>query len=508
MMAYLSKLGKMKAFSPMTALFALALAGVSHGAVAAKAPKPAPLAAAPDLPTVAGAWVTLRNAPVFEAPSAKLHANWGPALPIGEPFRVEKVYGRWLYGSPLPLPRMPKAQLPKPGWVFSRMLLVPGDSDTLSPELALFTRAVLFHGHAAWEKLAPETSSPLNFYESLVLSKGTLEAFRAQDEVSAGWLPEALPPLLPSFLFDTYPEAHAEGEEKAPTIGLSGTDLNFLDQEFLVKKSGLDSAAVAANAKKLRAPPAPALDGKVKTALLGRYMLEKYFELPPLTHEEVDGYIYMRATAMRALSGCGNSVKEYWKNRRWNLFRVFRLKSRPEIKQPWLEVSLPGGYFAYSARAIDGAANEAELAFLLVRPLVREMRLERKTPQFAGKAWPAALNTLSEELWDQVLRSQSTKDSDNLDVADEIAVDIAAVECISRAGYRPAAGLSYLRKLSTKKEEAWAAWFFENAIGLDYRIERVNALVDESLAQKKFPAGQTTNVKRFGTAARHWNVMP
>ncbi|RYZ96658.1 MAG: hypothetical protein EOP11_23165 [Proteobacteria bacterium] len=382
----------------------------------------------------------------------------------------------------------------------------------MSPALSQFNRAVLYHGHAAWEKLgigvAPNRT-PLDFLESLVLSQGTLAAFAKQDETSASWLLH-LPPFLPS-LFETYPTAHAENpsaSEEAPSLGLSGTDLNFLDQEFAVKKSGLESAAEAAKAGRLRPPSVPALDARVKNALLGRFMLEKYFELPPLTHEEVDGYIYMRATAARSLSGCGNSVKEYWKNRRWNMFRVFRLKSRPEVRQPWLEVALPGGYFTYSARAIDGAANEAELAFLLVRPLVREMRIQRKAPKFTGRSWPAALNSLSEELWDQVLRAQSTKDSDNLDVADEIAVDMAAVECISRAGYRPMAGLSYLRKLSTKKEELWAAWFFENAIGLDYRLERVGTLVDDSLAQKKFPEGLATNPKRYGTAARHWNVMP
>lgn len=511
-MAALSKLGKMKAFSPKTAFFALVMAGTglsAWGAKAPKSPKPAVVVASPDLPTVAGAWVTLRGAPLFEAPSLKLHANWGPALPLGNAFRVEKVYGRWLYGSPVARPRMPAAQVPGPGWVFSRMLLVPGDKDTLSPALAQFSRAVLFHGRAAWEKLLPGVAPSLDFYESLVLSEGTLRAFRSQDEVSTSWLPDSLPPLLPSFLFETYPEARADSQdEKEPSLGLTGTDLNFLDQEFAIKKSGLDSASAAARSKALRPPAPPALDARVKNALLGRFLLEKYFERPALTHEEVDGYIYMRATAMRALSGCGNSVKEYWKNRRWEQFRVFRLKSRPEIKHPWLEVSLPGGYFAFSARAIDGAANEAELAFLLVRPLVREMRLQRKNPQFNGKAWPGALNAVSEELWDQVLRSQSTKDSDNLDVADEIAVDMAAVECISRAGYRPAAGLSYLRRLGTKKEEPWAAWFFENAIGLDYRLERVGTLVDESLAQKKFPAGLTTNVKRFGTAARQWNLMP
>jgi hypothetical protein len=163
---------------------------------------------------------------------------------------------------------------------------------------------------------------------------------------------------------------------------------------------------------------------------------------------------------------------------------------------------------ALSARAIDVAGNEAELAYLLVRPLVRELRIRHKKPVFHAKAWPGELETLSEDLWSQTLKAQSTKDSANLDVADEIAVDMAASECVSRAGYRPLSGISYLRKLSGKREESWSKWFFERSIGLDYRLERFSALLDEALAKDKFPAGKTSNPKRFATASRYWNLMP
>ena len=487
----------MKAFSLSAKILAATLA--SLGAQAAPEP------------VVSGPWAELRNSPLFEAPTQKLAPTWGPAIPVGNGFQVEKVYGRWLYGTPTPLARMPKGQEAKPGWIFSRMLLVPGDEDTLSSAQVSQARAVLYHGRKAWESLKLGTgtlTSPLDFYEGLTLSRGTLAAFSKQDESAVSWTEWKLPPLLPFFEGSTEAHADEKADEKAPSMGLTGTDLNFLDQEFAVKRTQAAQEEKVRNAKKLKPPGTPALDDKVRTALLGRFMLEKYLDLPPITHEEVDGYIYMRATAMRALEGCPATIQDYWKSRRWNLFRVFRLKSRQEVRHPWLEISLPGGYYAFSARALELAGNEAEMAYLLVRPLVREMRIEKKAPKFAKKAWPASLNSLSEELWDQVLRAQSTKDSENLDAADEIAVDLMAIECISRAGYRPMAGLSYLRKLSAKKEEPWAAWFRENSIGVDYRVERVNEILTAHLAAKKFPEGQASNPKRFSTAARHWNVMP
>ncbi len=296
--------------------------------------------------------------------------------------------------------------------------------------------------------------------------------------------------------------------QAAEPVGFSGTDLNFLDQEFAVVQKQKKKAQAARAASKLNPPKPPALDSSIRTQVLGRFMLEKYFELPVLTHEEVDGYVYMRATAMRALEGCAPDIRKYWEGRRWSAFRVYRLKSRPAEKHPWLEVALPGAYFTTSARAIDVATNEAELAFLLVRPLVRELKIQRKPVAFVAKDWPASLVALSEELWDGVLRAQSTRDSANLDVSDEINVDLLATECIARAGYRPQAGLNYLRKLALHREAPWAAWFFQHSIGLDYRLERFAELVDEALAKKRFPSGTVINNKRFSSATKHWNLLP
>jgi hypothetical protein len=441
--------------------------------------------------TVSGPWAELRSAPLFEAPLIPLAPTWGPSLPIGRSFRTEKVYGRWLYGTPEPLNRMPEKDFAKPGWVFSRMLLIPGDSDTLPPALVKKSHAILFHARKLWG----ERTASLDFLESLTLSQKTLAAFQAQDEAAMAW----------KFSFGL-PEARAADEKDPPPMGLSGTDLNFLDQEFRVIQEKKSVAKHRRDSLRLQPPPPPALDATVKEALFSRHLLQKKLSLPPLTHEELDGFIYMRATAMRALNGCPKEVRDYWKNRRWNFFRFFREKDDASIRHPWMDVALPGGYFALSARSLDVAGNEAEMAFLLVRPLVREKRLKRKKFPLPSKS--ADLDKDAEEAWRSWQNSQSTKESANLDVADEIAVDLVATECISRAGYRPMSGLSYMRKLSAKREENWAKWHFEHSIGWDYRLERLAAGLEESLLKKSFPEGKATNPKRFTTASRHWNLLP
>lgn len=449
--------------------------------------------------TISGPYTELRLAPIFDAKTQTLTKNWGATLPVGTPFRVEKIYGRWLYGTPEPRVGMSTKEHAKPGWIFSRMLLLGNDKDTLSAPLIKQTQAVIFHSRKAARKV--DLSMPsLDFLESLTLSRGTLNAFIGQDETALSSYFQRVPTFFPLAL--------AEEAELPPSMGLSGTDLGFLDQEFSIIQEKKKAEEKKRLARKLRPPMMPPIDPSIRNAILGRFMMKKYLEMPPLTHEEVDGYIYMRATALRALEGCPKEIQNYWKGRRWNHFRVFRMKSRPELKYPWLEISLPGGYFGLGARSIDIAGNEAELAFLLVRPLVREMRLKRMKPAFTTKGWPGELEIQSEEIWSQTLKSQSTKESENLDVADEIAVDMLATECISRGGYRPLAGLSYLRKLAVKREEPWSKWFFEHSIGLEYRMERFASLVAEALAKGKFPEGKATNPKRFATASRHWNLMP
>lgn len=452
------------------------------------------------VPLVAGPWTDLRKAPTFDAERIPLAKTWGPTLAPGTPFRVEKVYGRWLFGTPDPPKRMKPVDYAKPGWVFSRMLVLPGDKDTLTPEQSRKSFAVLYHSREARRKLKLSNDSvlaDLDFLESLAVSRKTLDAFSKGDETGLTWRPE----------ISLLPRAWA-AEETSPSMGLTGSDLSFLDQEFGVVVEKRKKQEAVRQAQILRPPKPPALDASARLGVLGRYMLQKYFELPPLTHEEVDGYVYLRATGLRALEGCPKPVRDFWKSRRWQAFRVFRLKSRPEVRHPWLDVALPGGYFTFSARAIDLASNESELAYLVVRSLVREARVKRPSVTFPGKDWTAALPNQSELLWDQTLRAQSTKDSENLDVADDIAIDRQAMECLGRAGYRPHAALSYLRKLGAAREEPWTRWVFSHAIGFDYRLERVNDELEEGLAKQDIPHGKVSNTKRFLSATRRWNLMP
>lgn len=448
-------------------------------------------------PVIGGPLVELRKAPTFASPAVPLAKTWGVAPPVGTPFQVEKVYGRWIYGRPDPLPNMRSADFSAPGWVFSRSLLLPGDADTLATSVVAQSRAVLYHARAIWKKLGWDDSA-LSFLEGLVLSKKTLAMFSAPENPPAASAGQ--PSLIPS--------AFASDDDSPAPLGLTGTDLSFLDQEIKVVQNRHAQEARKRVAKQVRVPLAPAIDDRTRAGLLGRHMLERYLELPPLSMEEVDGHIYMRALAMRALGGCSAKVRDYWKARRWGYFRVYRLKSRPEVKHPWFEIALPGGYFALSGRAIELAADEAELAFVLVRQLVREPRLKRPPFHFAKQGWPESLSPKAEQLWDQVLKAQSTKDAEGFDVADEIAVDQEAVQCLSTAGYRPMSAVAYLRKLAFNKDQPWAAWYAQHTIGLDYRIERLTALTQEALAQQKFPEGKDSRAKRYASAVKQWNILP
>ncbi len=449
-------------------------------------------------PKISGPLVELRKAPLFAAEPLPLARTWGPALPMGTGFQVEKVYGRWIYGRPVPPANMKPADFAPSGWVYTRSLLLPNDANTASATALKNSRSLLFHARAAWKKLglgAEPLRPSLDFLENLTLSRQTLAAFSRPEEGSGAG-------------FEWIPRARAAEEQAPAPLGLTGTDLNFLEQEIKVVQNKKKIEARQRELRRLKIPEPPPLDDKIRRGILGRYMLERYLELPALSLEEVDGSIYMRATAMRALHGCPKKIQDYWRDRRWNFFRVFRLKSRTQIKHPWFEIALPGGYFAVSGKAIELASNEAELAYLLVRQLVRELHVKRATPNFDKKSWPESLQAHSEVIWDQVLKAQSTKDADNIDVSNEIAIDTQAVECISRAGYRPLAAVAYLKKLVLHKDEPWAEWFTTNSIGLDYRLERVRAITEESVAQQKFPAGRDSQQKRFASAAKQWNLLP
>jgi hypothetical protein len=454
-----------------------------------------------DDPRIGGAWVELRTSPLFESPTEKMADTWGERIPPNDEFVVEKMFGRWIYGKPVPLKNMRKRDYPPAGWVYSRMLLLPGDESTASKTQAEEIYLTTHYSLLAWKKLGfkPMDNAflSMDFLESLVLSRKTMLAFRHFDEQTGNSA------SFPGVHLET--EAQAE-EKIQDEYGLVGANLDFLKQEFSAQQS-LHQKVEKKRLQKILLPPrVAALSSKVKTDILGRYMLNKYFTMPQLSHDEVDGFIYMKAITERALEGCSPKIQAYWQKRHWNIFRVYQLKSQAD-KNPWYQLELPGGYFSVSARAIDTANNEAELAFLLIRPLVRELRIHPPAPKF-GKKWPEELASLSETEWQEVLKNQSTLNSKNVDVSDEIQVDTDAVECLSRAGYASGAPLSYLKHLSMSREQPWAKWLSENMIGIDYRVERLGALIPEAIASHSFPEGHVVNQKRFSQATKGWNVLP
>ena len=181
-------------------------------------------------PLTAGPFTELRKSPLFQAPALSLAKTWGPAIPPNTPFQVEKVYGRWVFGRPTPLAQMKAKDFAPSGWVFSRNLLIRGDTDTINPLILQQGRSVIYHSRALNSK---EIHPALDFLETLVLSKRTLEAFSRPESNATG----------NGFKF--FPEAHAE--EENPGMGLTGTELNFLNQEIRVLQERRDRKSTRLN---------------------------------------------------------------------------------------------------------------------------------------------------------------------------------------------------------------------------------------------------------------------
>ncbi len=499
-----TKLNEMKAFFSTPSIFFRLLCWSAGGICLGIS------AQADQEPLVAGPLTPLRKAPVFESETVYLSKNWGPAIPMDRPFRVEKVYGRWLFGTPEPLPRMQASEYAAPGWVFSRFLLKPGDTDTASKKIRAEVQAILYHSGKIWELLGLAKDPQLlawNFYENLVLSKGALQQFQQQDQTNAEL--ENTPSLnYSSNYFSFLPiSAIANAEPGSESVGLTGTDLSFLDQEFKVVQQKKIEQKKQVEARKLKPPGSPTLTEQVKLALLGRYIASQHLVLPPLNHEEVDGFFYLKAVAKRALQGCPQKVQKYWQDRHWNFFRFYRTKNSP-VAHPWQEVTLPGGYFGVSAKAIDLAGDESELAFLLARQLVRESRLKFPKVKFPAKDWWRLLSEKSEDIFAARLKAQSGKFSDNLDVSDEIQIDLIAAECLAKSGYQAQSAHVFLRKMFLQREERWSQWFFQQAIGFEYRTEQVGERLKKEMELQKWNPDGVRNQKRFASVAKQWNLMP
>ncbi len=443
------------------------------------------------LPKVAGPWTQLRKSPLFEAPLERLASTWGPSIPAGTEFVIEKAYGRWLYGHPLPLRNMKRKDYAPNGWVYSRMLVPENDGAILSAKQFETFQLGIYYSHTLGFK-APLL---MEFLESMVLSRRTLAVFRNQDEVTKLELPS---------LFSS-----AWGADKGdPELGLSGTDLEFLRQEVKVVQQEKKKAEKVRISKILKAPKVKPLDDGLRRVVLGRFLAADNLRFPELLHEEVDGAVYMRAITERALEGCSDKVLKSWKDRRWVVLRILGIKGEKDSERNWHQLELPGGTFVVSARAIDTAQNEAELAFLLLRPLIRSTVLKFKLPKFSPKTWAEEVKEHHEEIWTAVNRSQSLRDAEDLDAADELEVDKLTMQCISRGGYDSAAAISYLQHLSLAREETWSKPFFDHFIGFDYRLKRIGELRAEGIAKGEIKAGGTFNKKRYTAVAKLWNVLP
>jgi hypothetical protein len=449
-------------------------------------------------PRIGSPWAQMLKEPLLQAEPLSLAPTWGPALPIGNDFRVEKVFGRWLFGTPAPLSRMKQKDFSPKGWIYSRHLLAPGDRNAESEMALAEVRSTIFFSRL---EIKGTAGDQIRFLDSLVLSQRTLQALSTQDERAISlWNGDRT-------LSELWGSKIAWAEEG---VGLVGSDLNFLKEEW---DSILRKRAAAERERKLRTLQAPAPPKRTRAtdlSIQGRKLLLENFRPAPLSPEEVDGHLYMRALSMRALNGCEPAVQAYWKNRSFRPFRVLNLKNQSSELRPWIELALPGGVFVYSARAMDMAANEAELAFLLVRSLVREFQLSRlgDSKESADPATKTPVKTPPLPSWSDAVNRQSSKINPAIDVGQETAADLAAIRCIGGAGYRPMAGLNYIRRLASEREQPWARWPLEHQIGWTIRVDKTQAEMGTLLKTGEIKEGSATNPKRFATALRFWNVIP
>jgi hypothetical protein len=448
-----------------------------------------------ELPRAEAPYLQPRKAPVFDAESSSLAATWGPSIPFGVEYHLEKSYGRWVFGKPLPLPKMKPADRPGNAWVYNRMLVPPGDSSTRSPEALRRIFLAEHHTAAALRTLGINGGKGkhlyLSFLNNLVLSENTLAAFIRLDEAPAvGWKIQDL--LL----------APAEAASK---LGFLGANLNFLKDEAAAKRRERARMDAERAAKILKPPTIEPPGAEAKEFALGRYISEKNFDLPPLTNEEVDGHLYLRAIAVRTLRGCADDIQNYWKNRPFNVYRVKNYFGRPASDRLWFQIQMPGGNFFHSDSVLSSVQNEAELAFLVVRPFLLSLRQDSAEMSFPDD-WVKAIPRLAPETLLRLRAQQSAKMNAKIDVAADISIDLAALKCVAEAGYRFDAGLGYLKRIRAASKLDWSSGFIEHAPGLDYRIERVEKELAEAVALGKIKRSLITNPARLEAAQKLWNI--
>lgn len=499
----------------MKSLFFAALA------LTALAPLPA-FPEANDLPTAEAPYLRLRKSPTFGSDFKPLAAVWGPAIPMGAEFQIEKSYGRWVYGHPLPLPMMKAKDRAANGWVYNRMLVPPGDASTRSRELEVALLHAEHYAEAAWKELHLNTRAGrglyLSFLNNLVLSEATLKAFANLDEAAAAGRPGEKNGggTLAELAAALWPNAHAAAEAAAKPaseaktrrklqLGFAGANLNFLQVEAETKRRERAHRQAQIVSKILQPPVILPAGDFAKAYTLGRYIAEKNLDLPELSHEEVDGHLYLRAVTTRALRACPEEIQVKWKHKHFSVFRAKALFGRPSGENLWFQLELPGGQFFHSDQVLRAVDNEAELAFVLIRPLVMSLRASALTWEFGDK-WIGEIPKLAANAVSRIRLHQSVQQNPGLDVSDEIAADFIASQCIANAGYMYNSGLAWLTRMRASRKAGWAAWFVEGTVGLDYRLEQLATSIPKGVADGRLKNSATTNPLRFRAAQKLWNI--
>ncbi len=448
---------------------------------------------------VSGGLVDLQKAPLFYSKSYSLAKTWGPSIPLDNAFSVKKTYGRWIYGQPVPLKRMLVKDYAPNGWVYSLMLLSSGERASRSKAIRQLIFSSGFYGKDLWKgrKVSWEAHHYLNFLDSLVLSKKTLDIF------SGGAVAEV--PVKP---FSLFPLAMAEtAEKKEKGLGLTGVSFHFLREASnqLKKQRAQKRKRVRALKLQPRKVPLPSLE--VKKNILGHYLSAKRLVFPRLSHNTVDTHLYLRAITARLLQHCPQSVRKFWKNKHWSTYQIETIQG--EGKDVWSQLTLSGGNFFYSNQALRLAKNEAELAYLLIRPFILTSRL-KEIPLKFQKSWLPNIYAQEELLWKKQLEYQSTKYNPKLDVGDDIAVDLIASRCLAGEGYDYWAGVEYIKKFrdyqkATEGKKSSAVWDYNQFKGLNYRLENVIRRLKVWEKSNNLSGVRKKNVKRFQIARSLWN---
>jgi hypothetical protein len=132
-------------------------------------------------------------------------------------------------------------------------------------------------------------------------------------------------------------------------------------------------------------------------------------------------------------------------------------------------------------------ANEAELAYVLLRPLVALARMGEISRPIQGQ----------KSNWWKNIPAYASQNPTGIksapDASDEIEIDLATTACLSRAGYSHETGLKWIRKLIAAKRD-----------GLEYRSGRLQSLLKEALGSGEVLSATVTNEKRFLQAERLW----